>query len=124
MKEKVVVSSPPGVEVRGAITAQYAEILTPAALAFLAKLSRAFEPRRRQLLAAREERARRLDAGERPDFLPETAHIRASDWTIAPLPKRTSAIEISSTSMLWSSVAVIARTSCQSSSSHSSRSIR
>ena len=56
MKEKVVVSSPPGVEVRGAITAQYAEILTPAALAFLAKLSRAFEPRRRELLATRARR--------------------------------------------------------------------
>src|SRR5690606_29883215 len=41
---------------------------------------------REELLAARVERARRLDAGERPDFLPETAHVRAGDWTIAPLP--------------------------------------
>ncbi len=34
-------------------------------------------PRREELLAARAERQQRLDAGEMPDFLPETAHIRA-----------------------------------------------
>eukprot|EP01037_Dinobryon_pediforme_P024992 gene24992-26985_t len=62
-------------------------ILTPDALALVAKLSRAFEVRRQQLLAARAERAKRLDAGERPDFLPETAHIRSGDWKIAPIPK-------------------------------------
>ena len=86
MKEKVVVSSPPGVEVRGAITAQYAEILTPAALAFLAKLSRAFEPRRRELLATRARRQAEFDAGKRHDFLTGTAHIRDGDWTVAPCP--------------------------------------
>ena len=32
------------------------------------------------------ERQARLDAGERPDFLPETQHIRDADWTVAPLP--------------------------------------
>src|SRR6185369_16284334 len=32
------------------------------------------------------ERQARFDAGERPDFLPETAHIRSSEWTVAPLP--------------------------------------
>ncbi|MGC9237892.1 MAG: malate synthase A, partial [Thiomonas sp.] len=29
---------------------------------------------------------KRLDAGERPDFLPETRAVREGDWTIAPLP--------------------------------------
>src|SRR6185436_7497421 len=53
----------------------------------VAKLHRAFEPRRQQLLAARVERTQRLDAGERPDFLPQTAHIRAGDWKVAPIPK-------------------------------------
>jgi malate synthase len=38
------------------------------------------------LLAARVERAKRLDAGERPDFLPETKAIREGDWKIAPIP--------------------------------------
>src|SRR5882672_7229992 len=43
----------PGVEVLGRITPEYADILTPQALAFLAELSRRFEPRRRELMAAR-----------------------------------------------------------------------
>jgi malate synthase len=77
---------PKGIELTEALTPEFAEILTPDALAFAAKLSRAFEARRQQLLAARVERARRLDAGERPDFLPQTASVRAGDWTIAPLP--------------------------------------
>ncbi|MDE2355825.1 MAG: malate synthase A [Alphaproteobacteria bacterium] len=63
------------------------EILTPEALAFLAELHRRFDPRRRELLAARVARQARFDAGERPDFLPETAAIRAGDWAIAPLPR-------------------------------------
>ncbi|MDE1184006.1 malate synthase A [Paraburkholderia sp.] len=62
-------------------------ILTPEALELVAALHRTFEPRRQQLLNARVERAKRLDAGERPDFLADTQHIRDADWTIAPLPK-------------------------------------
>src|SRR6185437_12162882 len=27
-----------------------------------------------------------LDAGQKPDFLPETKHIRESDWRVAPIP--------------------------------------
>jgi malate synthase len=73
-------------EIRAEIKPGYEQILTPDALSLVAKLTREFEPRRQQLLAARVERARRLDAGERPDFLAETAHIRAGDWKIAPVP--------------------------------------
>ncbi|MGQ0752084.1 MAG: malate synthase A [Betaproteobacteria bacterium] len=80
------VSFTSGVELRGRITPQYAEILTPAALDFLARLSRAFEPRRRELLAARVRRQAGFDAGKLPDFLPGTAHIRDGDWTVAPCP--------------------------------------
>ncbi len=64
----------------------YAEILTPEALDFLLALHRKFDERRHELLAARLERQQRIDAGEMPDFLPRTAHIRESDWTVAPLP--------------------------------------
>ncbi|MGS0740632.1 malate synthase A [Glaciimonas sp. GG7] len=78
---------PTGMEINGAMQAGYAEILTPDALALVAKLSRAFEARRQELLALRVQRAARLDAGERPDFLPETAHIRNGDWKIAPIPQ-------------------------------------
>ncbi|WP_295991998.1 malate synthase A [Rugamonas sp.] len=80
------ITLPAGMDITGAIEPGYERILTPGALALVARLSREFESRRQQLLAVRVERARRLDAGERPDFLAETAHIRAGDWTIAPIP--------------------------------------
>jgi malate synthase len=79
-------SWPEGVEIQAPLLPGFDTILTPPALAFVAKLHRAFEPRRQALLAARVERAARLDAGERPDFLPQTAAIRAGDWKVAPLP--------------------------------------
>ncbi|MDP3671686.1 MAG: malate synthase A [Telluria sp.] len=82
----MTIAIPAGMEIKADILPAYEQILTPEALALVAKLSREFEPRRQQLLAARVERAKRLDAGERPDFLPETAHIRAGDWKIAPIP--------------------------------------
>ena len=78
---------PEGMQINAPILPGFETILTPAALALVAQLHRAFEPRRRELLAARVERAKRLDAGERPDFLPETKAIREGDWQIAPLPK-------------------------------------
>ena len=81
------IALPAGMEIKGEIAPGYEKVLTPEALALVAKLSRAFEPRRQELLAMRVARAKRLDAGERPDFLAETAHIRNGDWTIAPIPK-------------------------------------
>ena len=78
---------PQGVQVTGPIKPGYESILTHDALALVAKLHRAFEARRQELLKARVARQARIDAGEMPDFLPETAHIRAGDWKIAPLPK-------------------------------------
>jgi malate synthase len=63
------------------------EVLTPAALAFLAGLHRAFDTRRRDLLLARSQRQARLDSGELPGFRPETAHIRDDpSWRVAPAP--------------------------------------
>ena len=63
-----------------------AEILTPAALAFVAALVREFGATRTELLERREARQAALDAGEWPDFLPETTAVRAGDWTVAPIP--------------------------------------
>ncbi|MFL6674238.1 MAG: malate synthase A [Massilia sp.] len=83
----MTIATPAGMEIRAEIKPGYDQILTPEALALVAKLTREFEARRQQLLAARVERAKRLDAGERPDFLPETAHVRAGDWKIAPIPQ-------------------------------------
>lgn len=78
---------PAGMTITAPVKPEYAEILTPEALAFVAELHRRFEPRRRELMKKREERQQRLDAGELPDFLPETAEIRAGDWKISPLPE-------------------------------------
>ncbi|MEN6080692.1 malate synthase A [Chromobacterium piscinae] len=82
----MAVTLPQGVEILADITPAYAEILTPEALAFVAKLHRRFEPRRRERIAARAARQAELDAGKLPDFLPETAPVRAGGWKIAPLP--------------------------------------
>jgi malate synthase len=75
-----------GVEVRGPVEGRQQEILTSEALAFVAELQRRFGERRRQLLAARAERQARIEAGELPDFLPETREIREGDWRTAPPP--------------------------------------
>jgi malate synthase len=76
----------PGVQILGARDKQSDEILASEALKFVVDLERRFGPKRRELLAARTERQARLDAGERPDFLPQTAEIRKASWTVAPLP--------------------------------------
>ena len=74
-----------GIEITGRITPEYAEILTPEAVAFAAKLQRAFGGRRTELLAKRAQRQAELDAGKLPDFLPETRAVREGDWTCAPV---------------------------------------
>lgn len=80
------VTLPAGVEILAPISPEFAEILTPAALEFVVALEREFRPRRAELLQKRAERQARIDAGELPDFLPETATIRNSNWLIAPIP--------------------------------------
>ncbi len=75
-----------GIELRGESRPEWDEILSPAALQFVAFLQRSFGPRREELLARRQDRKRRLDAGELPDFLPETKALRESDWSVAPIP--------------------------------------
>jgi len=62
------------------------DILTPAALAFVAELAQRFAPRVATLLEARAQRQQRLDAGEMPDFLAATLAVRESDWRVAPIP--------------------------------------
>src|SRR5881409_3760982 len=75
-----------GLEVHAPLEPGSAEILTAEARRFLTTLARACEGRRQELLARRVERQRRLDAGEQPDFLPETCAVREAAWTVAPIP--------------------------------------
>jgi malate synthase len=78
---------PQGVEIRAPLKPGFDAILTPSALALVARLHRSFNARRQELLAMRIERTRRLDAGEKPDFLADTKHLREGDWKIAQIPR-------------------------------------
>lgn len=77
-----------GVQILAPIPQEAKHIFTPEALALVALLHRAFQPQRKQLLANREEQQKQREAGVLPDFLPETAHIRADPtWTGPPLAR-------------------------------------
>ena len=80
------ITLPPGMGLRGSLPAGASAILTPAALALVADLTRAFRGRIDELLERRRTRQARLDAGERPHFLTETQEIRDTAWTAAPPP--------------------------------------
>ncbi|WP_214108899.1 malate synthase A [Acrocarpospora catenulata] len=73
-----------GVEIKGPMADRFDEILTPEALSFAAALQREFDPRRRELLDARQARQAELSAGGTLDFLPGTAAIREGEWRVAP----------------------------------------
>ncbi len=78
---------PDGVQLVLPPTLEYQDVLTYEALSFIARLQRKFGERRLALLAARAERQKRLDQGEKPDFLASTAAIRQDkSWQVAPTP--------------------------------------
>ena len=83
----MAIALPAGMSITGKMTPEFEQILTPEALAFVAKLHRAFQPRRQDLLARRAARQKEFDAGNLPDFLLDTKSVRESEWTIAPQPK-------------------------------------
>src|SRR5205814_4210171 len=62
------------------------EVLSEAALEFLAELHERFDNRRRALLDQRLERQQRFDAGELPDFPEETRDLRDAEWTVGAIP--------------------------------------
>ncbi len=76
---------PDAVEIH-ADCSNYASILTPAAMGFLALLHRQFEATRHNLLSDRRERQARWDAGALPTFRTDTRTIRESAWRVAPIP--------------------------------------
>ena len=79
-------NGPHPISLLGSMEPGFDKILTPEALDFLASLHRHFNQRRLDLLQQRSIRQTRLDAGDIPDFLPETKHIRDADWKVAPIP--------------------------------------
>ncbi|MCA1727849.1 MAG: malate synthase A [Actinobacteria bacterium] len=76
-----------GVEFTSPIPDEFAEIMTPEAVEFVAKLGREFHGRVEEVLQKRAERQERIDAGEMPDFLDETLEVREGEWKIAPIPE-------------------------------------
>src|SRR6184192_636859 len=80
------ISSPPGIQLRGELAPAFPEIVSPEALAFVAKLQRAFGNRREECLKRRQDRQAALDRGEALDFLPEAKSIGESDWRCASIP--------------------------------------
>ena len=81
------ITTPDGVQVLGEVSPEGAEILSTEALALVAQLHRKYEGRRRELLAARDELLKELEAGATLDFLPETEAIRKDpNWKVAPPP--------------------------------------
>jgi malate synthase len=77
---------PEGAAVLAPVTPEFATILTADALAFVVVLQREFGVRREQLLRRRADRQVEFDAGMLPDFLPDTAAVRAADWVTSVLP--------------------------------------
>ena len=61
-------------------------VLTPDAVEFLIDLESEFGWRRGRMLARRQERELALAAGEQPDFLDSTGHVRTAGWQVAPVP--------------------------------------
>jgi malate synthase len=74
------------IKVNAPVEPEWKPFLSADALDFLRELHHAFNDRRLELLKQRQERQRRLDQGELPDFLPATANVRNSDWKVAPPP--------------------------------------
>jgi len=70
-----------GIEIEASAVERQEEVLSEGALELLARLHGELDPRRRELLAARVERQRDLDAGGSFDFVPAP-----NDFTVAPVP--------------------------------------
>ncbi|MEV6846079.1 malate synthase A [Actinoplanes sp. NPDC051411] len=72
------------------------EILSDEAVAFVAELNRRFRPRRDELLEARAARRAEIASGGSLGFRPETADIRAAEWSApeAPADLRDRRVEI------------------------------
>jgi malate synthase len=70
----------------GPIREGYEAILSPEAMGFVTALAGTFRPQVDQLLERRRARQEEIDRGQLPDFLPETARIRAEDWRVGEIP--------------------------------------
>ena len=65
---------------------QQKEILSPEAMEFACHLHQTFNATRLEILKERKIRQSEIDAGNMPEFLTETEHIRLGGWKIAEIP--------------------------------------
>jgi malate synthase len=75
------------IQIPGQIGSGFNEVLSPAALDFVADLHDQFDGHRRELLAARDDRQEALDGGAAFEFLAETADVRNGSWVVRPVPE-------------------------------------
>jgi len=80
------IEMPEGIKICGEINSDYARVLTPEALSFVASLHRKFDATRLHLLEQRAEKQKRYDEGALPNFLESTENIRTSDWRVGAIP--------------------------------------
>ena len=76
-----------GVSILAPLDEGYQSILSKEAVGFVAALCQRYTSEVHALLARRSERQAFFDQGGLPDFLPETEHVRNSDWRVAPIPE-------------------------------------
>jgi len=86
LPSKVTLDIPNGCRIAAPVAPEWAGILSREAIEFVNSLARRFAPQVKELLAERDRRQARIDAGELPDFLSETREIRESDWKVGEIP--------------------------------------
>jgi len=75
------------IQILGQNASGFDEVLSPAALDFVADLHSQFDERRKALLSARSDRQEALDDGAAFEFLAETASVRNGSWVVRPVPE-------------------------------------
>jgi malate synthase len=73
--------------ITGDVSAEQSAVLNTEAQTFLAALCHQFASSVEGLLEARQHKQERIDAGELPDFLPDTQDIREGSWRILGIPE-------------------------------------
>lgn len=76
-----------GARITGERLPHSAELLPSEVLGLLAELHRQLEPKRQDLLAARDRSQALYDAGARPELLPQNTEAVTGDWRVAEIPQ-------------------------------------
>ena len=90
LQARALIHSPSSKEEAIKVTGKFVDgqekVLTEGALSLLSSLCDHFATQVPELLNAREFRLAKIDAGELPDYLPQTRKIREGDWQVRGIP--------------------------------------